>query len=740
MELYFSLSGLFNALTSTLLGFLVFSKNHKNPINTTFAIFCASVALWSFPYAMWPLAQTKEMTLFWFQLLHIGAIYTSVSYLNFVTTWLNVKEENKITIYIGYLLATFFAFFVFSPLFIIDMVPKFSLRFWAVPGIMYHFYLVYFFGYAIYSSYLLLTNINKATGARKAQIKYLVVGMILTYIGGATNYFLWYNINFPPYGNILASSYVILTAYAIIVHRLMDIKFVLRKYSVYLLSLSVIVVPAALFQYFYPRQLGKFSSFSHIFLIIIAISVFPFIKDWFYKLANKYFFSSLYDSREVISKISEQLRSTIEVDKMYQFISQALVNSFHVRAFGVLIYNEERGEYFVQYNSNGEDASFLHLLSNKNYQYAGLKISQSLCDNYLHKNIPIIVDDLRHKESERYKNDIEYWQAIGIELLVPLIVKDRNIGIIVLSAKESEELYNNEDLYVLKVIGAQVAISLENALLYQETLNFNANLKKEVAKQTKELMEANEKLTKLDQAKSEFISIASHQLRTPLSIIKGYIAMILDGNFGALTPGEKSSLEKVYKSNERLIDLVEGLLNISRIESGRLQFTFEKKQLDELVTSVCDELAMRVNREKLRFEFVKPTAKLPAVNMDESKMRQVIMNLIDNSIKYTEKGNVTVSLKKQKGSILFCVSDSGVGIRPEDMSNLFRKFSRGTDSSLINAEGTGLGLFVAKKMIEAHGGRIWAESKGRHMGSQFYFEVPYIKQSRVNKNNSDIVK
>jgi len=726
MYTYFFVSGIFNALASLLLGILVLSRGEKNKTNKIFALLCFGFTAWSAPYVMWPISKTKEQTLFWFQVLHYGAILIPIFYYHFVVSWFALKKE-KILVSVGYILAFFFSLFVFSPFFIAGMEPKFSMRFWAIPGKLYYFYLVYFFFYYIYATILLYLQFLKSSGTKRKQTYYLLVGLAVAIAGGSTNYFLWFDINIPPYGNALATMHVMLGTYAIIVHRLMDIKVVLRKYSVYLLSLAVIVIPAAMLQYFYPRQLGKFSSFSHIFLIIVAVSIFPFIRDWFYKIANKYFFSSLYDTHEVISQISEQLRSTIDVDKVYRFISQALINAFHVKAVGVLIYNETKNEYFVQYNNSEEDKNFLRLPSNKNYQYSGMKISPHLCDNYLRKNIPIIFDDLKDKKYEKYKNDIESWQAIGIELLVPLIVKGRNIGMIALSAKESGDLYNNEDLYILNVIGTQVAIALENALLYQQTLNFNIKLKKEVAKQTKELIEANDKLTKLDQAKSEFISIASHQLRTPLSIIKGYISMILEGNFGPLTPGEKDSLDKVYKSNERLIDLVEGLLNISRIESGRLQFSFENKQLEELVASVYDELAIRAGAKNLKFEFIKPKTKLPAVNMDESKMRQVVMNLIDNSIKYTAIGSVTVSLKKQKDNILFCVTDTGVGIRPEDLPNLFKKFSRGTGSALINAEGTGLGLFVAKKMIESHGGRIWAESTGRDKGSQFYFEMPYVK-------------
>jgi len=252
------------------------------------------------------------------------------------------------------------------------------------------------------------------------------------------------------------------------------------------------------------------------------------------------------------------------------------------------------------------------------------------------------------------------------------------------------------------------------------------SVKKEVA-QREELEVANERLKQLDQAKSDFISIASHQLRTPLTVIKGYISMIMDGNFGAITTTISDSLNKVYISNQRLINLVEDLLNISRIESGRLQVVMENKQLEDLVASVCDELEHSAEKKGLKFEFIKPATKFPAVRMDEEKMRQVVMNLIDNSIKYTPKGSVTVSLKLQADNILFCVSDSGLGVRAEDMPNLFKKFSRGTGMSLIHTEGTGLGLYVVKQIVKIHGGRTWIESAGEFKGSKFYFEMPFVK-------------
>jgi signal transduction histidine kinase len=285
-------------------------------------------------------------------------------------------------------------------------------------------------------------------------------------------------------------------------------------------------------------------------------------------------------------------------------------------------------------------------------------------------------------------------------------------------------MYNDEDMRVLGVIGSQSAIAIENALLFEETKEFSIKLEREVEQATKELREANEKLKKLDQAKSEFISIASHQLRTPLTVVKGYISMILEGSYGKIATERRLPLEKVFESNERLIQLVENLLNISRIESGRLRFSFERMRFEKLVAGVVDELKGTAKKKGLSLIFNTSNISLPKVKIDEEKIRQVVLNLVDNAIKYSIKGSVIVKVEKKDKEILFCVSDKGMGIRREDLSGLFKKFSRGTDTPLVNPGGTGLGLYVARIMIEAHDGKIWAESAGPGKGAKFCFTIP----------------
>ncbi len=252
----------------------------------------------------------------------------------------------------------------------------------------------------------------------------------------------------------------------------------------------------------------------------------------------------------------------------------------------------------------------------------------------------------------------------------------------------------------------------------------NKKLKDEIKITTDDLMKANIRLKQLDQAKSEFVSIASHQLRTPLTIIKGYVSMLLDGNFGNLTNKKKLVIEKVFESNERLIRIVENLLDVSRIESGKMLFNFQKKYIQDIVISVINEFSNIVIEKNIKLICKKPVKLLPKITMDVEKIRQVILNLVDNAIKYSDSEKIVINLTIKNKKVIFCIKDHGIGIKKEDMPSLFEKLRRGTGAALVCTEGIGLGLYVAKQIIIGHKGKIWAESVGAGKGSKFLFELP----------------
>ena len=237
---------------------------------------------------------------------------------------------------------------------------------------------------------------------------------------------------------------------------------------------------------------------------------------------------------------------------------------------------------------------------------------------------------------------------------------------------------------------------------------------------------SNEKLLQLDRVKSEFISIASHQLRTPLSIIKGYISMTLEGSFGRVNKNLRGILERVYMSNENLVKLVADLLDLSAIEAGRIRYSIEKMDLRDIIDIVVEEMRGLVEKKNLKIIWERPTGNFFA-NFDKSKFKDALSNLIDNAIKYTEKGSITLSIQKEKehnNSILISVKDTGLGIESKEVHNLFEKFSRGKIGFKTNTQGIGFGLYVAKRIINDHKGEIWLRSEGRNKGTTFYIRMP----------------
>ena len=183
-------------------------------------------------------------------------------------------------------------------------------------------------------------------------------------------------------------------------------------------------------------------------------------------------------------------------------------------------------------------------------------------------------------------------------------------------------------------------------------------------------------------------------------------------------------MENIYKSSERLIRLVNDLLSISRIEAGKMELKLEKISLGEIIKSVIDELKIKAQKKNIYLKWERPKKALPKILIDRDKIRQVILNVIDNGIRYTNDGGVTIRLKVKNGRLTTVISDTGGGMTKEELSKLFESFSRGLTGSRLYTEGAGLGLYVARRFVEMHKGKIWAESKGSGKGSTFYIELP----------------
>lgn len=231
----------------------------------------------------------------------------------------------------------------------------------------------------------------------------------------------------------------------------------------------------------------------------------------------------------------------------------------------------------------------------------------------------------------------------------------------------------------------------------------------------------------VEEVKSDFISIVSHELRTPLSAIKGFLSMILQKDFGELNDKQFHYLNRVYQSNQRMIDLVEDLLDVSSIESGKIKLAQNPLALESIITEVVTELASKGFEKQITLK-VNRKNRLPLVLADETRLRQILVNLVDNAIKYSfPKSEVIIDFKVQADELVTSISDTGVGITASQIDRIFQKFGRIYNPMSVQSGGTGLGLYIVKRLVESHGGRIWVSSReGR--GSRFSFALPIAKQ------------
>jgi signal transduction histidine kinase len=285
--------------------------------------------------------------------------------------------------------------------------------------------------------------------------------------------------------------------------------------------------------------------------------------------------------------------------------------------------------------------------------------------------------------------------------------------------------------YISKIVRSRDALLLEKIKEEEEHVHQLEELTGEFEKSAKLLVRrdldlslANQQLQKLDQMKSEIISVAAHQLRTPLSAIKWTLKMIMDEDVGSVTNEQKSLLGKGYESNERMINLVNDMLSVDRLESGRIKYNFVSIQFETLVEAMVQELLPLAAKKGMKIVLSRPNALLPKIKLDPDKMHDVLQNLIDNAIKYGNQDSaIDVRINSDQKNIIFSVHDNGIGIPNEQFDKIFSRFFRATNAIRNVTDGSGLGLYIAQSVIKRHGGEIWFTSKEGE-GTTFLFSLP----------------
>lgn len=275
------------------------------------------------------------------------------------------------------------------------------------------------------------------------------------------------------------------------------------------------------------------------------------------------------------------------------------------------------------------------------------------------------------------------------------------------------------------VVGVTLIMTIVFGLFLIQSVRNEVDQREKIEKLALELQTANERLQELDQLKSEFLSFASHQLRNPLTAVKGYASMVLEGDYGKVKPEITKVFETIYNSTVSLLLMVQDFLDVTKISQGGMKYEMKKFDLKKFLNDLVMQEKPVIDEKGLTFELnILDEKATYNILGDANKLKQVFLNVIDNSIKYTLKGNLELILEKQPSKYIISVKDTGVGISKEDIAKLFAKFSRATGAQKINVTGSGLGLYLAKQIVEAHKGNVRVESPGVGLGSTFTIELP----------------
>lgn len=502
-------------------------------------------------------------------------------------------------------------------------------------------------------------------------------------------------------GNLFFSG---LVGYSIIKHRFMDIRLIVTRSAAYILLITILglfYTTSLLFvsSVIMKEQLSSTSLIPSIILtLVIAFSFQPLLK-FFENLTSRVFYKDHYDTDKVLGALSSAMARNLTLSSLSFEVLDILTRNMHITKAAFVLLVEKK----------------LYVVESK-HDLPHLEITEKDFEKLRGNETMLIFDEL---EEGGLKN---FLRKKAISVCLPLKTKKHFVGFLILSEKASGDIYFDQDLDLLEIATPQFSVALENAQRFEEISLFNVTLQQEVKKATKELEIANEHLKDLDKLKDDFISIAGHELRTPAAAVKNYIWMLLNKPDHA--KGEM--LRKAYEANERTVSLVNDTLDVSKIEAGRIDVNPTNFDLSGLADQVCEELTPKASEKKIKLS--KTGGKGLIVYADKDRIRQVLSNLVNNALKFTQKGSVSVTLTKKDKMIETAIADTGTGIKKENLPKLFTKFGKldTSFSTIPQSSGTGLGLYLSKSLVELSGGKIWVSSEfGK--GSVFTFTLPVAK-------------
>lgn len=709
---------LFGSVANLSLGLVVLYKSKKRSIKWPFFLLTIALTLWAVANYFSVTVTESVPVLFWMRVVMGFAVIQAASFAIFAIAFPRGANLLKKTYLNYYFLVLLTIIVTQSPLLFsgVNINQETGARSPVIDKGMVLF-LIIAVGSVVFGLFVLIRKYLHAKGNDRKLLAYLLVGIF-------TMFFLiiFYNLVFVAIfhvnsyvnlGPLFTLPFVALTTYAILVHQLFDIRVIIRKVFLYTSLLSIVFGTYTLFAFLLTSFLPLNQTISSFLAAAVIAFGFEPLRNKLQTITEKYLFVADYNADQELKHLTETLSSVVDLDEALRQVIKHLTRAMKLsRAAALVLVRDSKDVVTVRRIQEIAFPGSQRLMTEEYLPIVNLflheprirlvdLIQQEVDDKAIddktikHQVTRGTHENLLEQVSDRAlkKQALTLLKKVKVAVVVPIMVKQQLIGLLYLGEKLSNANFFEDDLNFITIVGSQTGSAIEKARFYEE-----------------------------DQLKSEFVSIASHELLTPTTAIEGYLSMILDENMAKVDPKAREYLQKVYDSSKRLSALVKDLLSVSRIEAGRMKIEPKVFDLGEVVQQQVDQLIFKAKDAGLTLTYIKPKKEL-AVFADPDRTAQAVVNLVGNSIKYTKQGSVTIELFDRPRHIEVAVTDTGIGIKPEDREHLFEKFQRINSADTTGIIGSGLGLYITKSIIELMNGVVTVKSTyGK--GSTFAFTLP----------------
>lgn len=714
------------------IGLTVFLKNTKLHLNRIFFIFTLVAVAWIVTnYLSNSITLSYTVVLVNNHLVFFFAFLAVALLLNFIAE-LTGKTSNKALVHLSSVVTVALSLTALTPLIVQDIHRQGNV--YAIDfGPLLLLFGIYLIGMVVVMFTILIRARHRAIGQEYRQLTVLQHSLLLGLI-----LLLAMNFIIPTvFGWFLLTQVGIFATlifeggmlYVIAKHRLFDIKFVVVRALGYILAIATLVglysvVIIAILRYALNLKMEVWQEIILLIGVAIAGIFFQPLRNFFNQLTSRVFYRDAYDPQVLYDRLNRLLVSSIDIEYMLRHSAEIITDTLRPE-YCIIMIDDARGTRAFGSKHVKFDPSGLQIIK-KN----AIRIRQKI----------IVTDYLDRLSDQELKTELI---SNNIAALVKLLQKTHETtdlkGYILLGAKKTGTPYNQDDERTLEAVSNELVLAIQNALHFEEIQQFNETLQVRVNEATRKLKASNEKLRKMDETKDEFISMASHQLRTPLTSVKGYVSMVLDGDVGPINEQQRELLNQSFSSSQRMANLISDLLNLSRINTGKFVIEPSQVYLPKVVEVELGQLREMAQGKNVTLKLDMP-ATFPTLMLDENKMHQVVMNLIDNAIYYTpEGGTVTVQLSETPTAVEFRVIDTGIGVPKDAQHRLFTKMFRAENAQRARPDGTGLGLFLVKKVIVSQGGAIIfdsVEGKGSTFG--FHFNKKDHEIDKINTTDPSV--